>query len=137
MTQMRRLLKAAALATLVLVSFGAGAITASILHLASPIVTVQLKNVSDQKIKAVQLEHEHGSLTAATIGPGDSRLVRFYSPAESSYSIKVVFADGRTLSGGGGYVEAGYKITEVISDDKIKTNYGITEVSDGSIKSDP
>jgi len=118
---MRKLLKVVGLAALVLGSFGAGAITAAIFHLGSPIVTVQLQNASAQNIASVHIEHEYGSLTVTNIKPSDSRKVHFYSPGESSYKIQVTFADGHTISGAG-YVEAGYRITEVISDATIKSN---------------
>lgn len=120
---MRNLLKVFALAALVLISFGAGAITAAILHLGSPIVTVRLKNDSTQRIASVHLEHEHGSLSVANIESGDSRKVRFYAPGESSYRIQVAFADGHLLAGGAGYVEAGHGVTEVISDAAIKSDH--------------
>mgnify|MGYP000639720927 CR=1 FL=1 len=120
---MRKLIKGVGLAALVLGSFSAGAITAAIFHLGSPIVTVQLQNASAQKIASVHLEHEHGSLSVTNIEPGDSRKVHFYSPGESSYKIQVTFADGHTISGGAGYVEAGYRITEVISNATIKSDF--------------
>ena len=120
---MRKLLKVVGLAALVLGSFGAGAITAAIFHLGSPIVTVQLQNASAQNIASVHIEHEHGSLTVTNIKPSDSRKVHFYSPGESSYKIRVTFADGHTISGGAGYVEAGYRITEAISDATIKSDF--------------
>jgi len=120
---MRTLLKFVALVAMVLVSFGVGAITAIVFHLGSPIVTVQLKNSSSQKIASVHLDHEYGSLSVTNIEPGGSRKVRFYSPGESSYKIKVIFANGSTISGGAGYVEAGYGVTEVITDTLIKSDF--------------
>ena len=120
---MRKLLKVVALAALVLGSFGAGVITAAIFHLGSPIVTVQLQNASAQKIASVILEHEHGSLSVTNIEPGDSRKVYFYAPGETSYQIRVAFTDGRTITGGAGYVEGGYGVTEVISDATIKSDF--------------
>ena len=120
---MRRLLKVVALVALVLISFGAGVITAAIFHVGSPIVTVQLQNASAQKIASVHLEHEHGSLSATNIESGGSRKVRFYAPGESSYQIQVTFSDGHTITGGAGYVEAGYGVTEVITDATIKSDY--------------
>ena len=120
---MRKSLKMDALAALVLGSFGAGVITAGIYHLGSPIVTVLLQNASAQKIASVDLKHEHGSLSVTNIGPGDSRKVYFYAPGESSYQIQVAFVDGRTITGGGGYVEAGYKVTEIITDAAIKSDF--------------
>lgn len=123
---MRKLPKVVAYAALVIASFGAGAFTAAIFHLGSPIVTVKLQNASAQNIALVYLEHEHGSLTVTNIEPGDSRKVHFYSPGESSYKIQVAFADGHKISGGAGYVEAGYRITEVISDATIKSDFQIS-----------
>ena len=120
---MRKLLKVVALAAVVLGSVGAGVITAAIFHLGSPIVTVQLQNASAQKIASVTLEHEHGSLSVTNIEPGDSRKVYFYAPGETSYQIRVAFTDGRTITGGAGYVEAGYGVTEVISDATIKSDF--------------
>ena len=120
---MRKSLKVVALSALVLISFGAGAITAAIFHLGSPIVTVRLQNASTQRIASVHLEHEHGSLSVTNIEPGDSRKIRFYAPGESSYRIQVAFADGHTIAGGAGYVEAGYKVTEVIANSTIKSDY--------------
>ena len=120
---MRKLLKVVALAALVLGSFGAGVITAAIFHLGSPIVTVQLQNASAQKIASVTIEHKHGSLSVTNIEPGDSRKVYFYAPGETSYQIRVAFTDGRIITGGAGYVEAGYGVTEVISDATIKSDF--------------
>ena len=115
------MLKVVALTAMVFVNFGAGIITAEIFHLGSPIVTVQLQNASAQKIASISLEHEYGSLSVTNIEPGDSRKVHFYAPGETSYEIRVAFADGRTITGGAGYVEAGSGVTEVISDATIKS----------------
>jgi hypothetical protein len=113
---MRSWLKGLGFAALILGSFGIGVITAVLFHLGSPIVTVKLQNASGQKISTVFLEHEHGSLSATNIEPGESRNVRFYAPAETSYKIRVIFADGHAVSGGDRYVEVGYAVTEVITE---------------------
>ena len=120
---MRNAPKFAALATLVLVSFCAGVVTGAIFHPGLPIVSVRLQNAANQAIASVQLEHEHGSLTVASIAPGDSRKVYFHAPGESSYRIRVVFADGHPVAGGAGYVEPGYSVTETISETEIKSDY--------------
>lgn len=120
---MPRLRRIVLLALLVLVSFGAGVFYSAIYHIGSPIVTVQLQNASNQNIASVLLEHEHGSVSVTNIEPGDSRRVHFYAPGESSYKLNVVLADGRTMTDGAGYVEAGYEVVEVISNDTIKSNY--------------
>lgn len=119
---MRAVLKIVGLVALALISFGAGTITAAFFHFGSPIVTVSLENAATQRITSVHLKHEHGSLSVSNIGPGQSRIARFYAPGESSYEIQVDFANGKTVFGGAGYVEAGYKVTEVITDTEIRSD---------------
>lgn len=116
------MLKVGALVALALISFGAGAITAAFFHFGSPIVTVSLENAATQRITSVYLKHEHGSLSVPNIDPGQSRTARFYAPGESSYEIQVNFANGKTAFGGAGYVEAGYKVTEIITDTEIRSD---------------
>jgi hypothetical protein len=48
--------------------------------------------------------------------------MRFEAGGETTYRLRVRFADGSELAGGGGYAEAGYKFSETISDSAIKTD---------------
>jgi hypothetical protein len=108
---------------LVLVSFAVGVFVAAALHLGSPIATVKLQNASGKGIVSLRLVHEHGVVEVANLAVDATRTVRFYVPGESSYKITSVFADGQSLKGGAGYVEAGYSITETIAPGEIKTEY--------------
>lgn len=110
------------LISLVLASFATGVFVAAFLHLGSPIVTVKLHNTSDKEIASLQLVHEHGLVEVKNLEADGARTLHFYSPAESSYELKVVFTDGRSIEGGAGYVEAGYTVTETISESEIKSD---------------
>lgn len=120
---MRKYLKYIALFASALMIFAAGMITEAIRSRSGLMVTVVLVNESTHNIESVVLTHEHGSLIVANIKAGAQRTIGFYSPGESSYKLQVHFQNGRTVAGGAGYVEAGYKITEVISDSNIKSDY--------------
>jgi hypothetical protein len=41
---------------------------------------------------------------------------------ETSFRLRVRFADGSELAGGGDYAEAGYEFSEVIGDSAIQTD---------------
>lgn len=122
---MRKTLKIVGLIILVLVSFVTGVFVAGFLHLGSPIVTVKLHNASGKEIASLRLVHEHGQVEVANLASGTTRIIRFYSPGESSYKISMRFSDGQSLEGGAGYVEAGYSITETITEGGIKTEYDL------------
>ena len=109
--------------TLVLVSFAAGIVVAAALHLGAPIATVRLHNASGKGIASLRLVHEHGLVEFANLAIDATRSVHFYVPGKSSYMITLVFADGQSLKGGAGYVEAGYLITETIAESEVKTEY--------------
>ena len=65
---------------LLVVGFVAGALTSAVLHLGSPIVTVEVKNASTREINSLRLTHEHGLLEIGNLKVGASRTVRFYAP---------------------------------------------------------
>jgi len=111
------------LITLVLVSFAAGFVVAAALHLGAPIATVRLHNASGKGIASLRLVHEHGLVEFANLAIDATRSATFYVPGKSSYSINLAFADGQSLKGGAGYVEAGYYITETIAESEVKTEY--------------
>ncbi|HEY0468426.1 MAG TPA: hypothetical protein VGC79_29725 [Polyangiaceae bacterium] len=87
-----------------------------------PPVTVTVKNVSRQVIASVRLEHEHGVEVLEHLDRGDATAMRFEARGETSYRLRVRFADGSELSGGGGYAEAGYEFSESIGDTSINTD---------------
>ena len=105
-----------ALALAVLV-FGVGVLAGAIFHIGDPVVKVAIENRSSREIARVLLSHEHGTaISVRPIPPGQSATLRFWSPAETSFSCAITFADGSAVDCRGGYAEAGYKFNEVVSD---------------------
>ncbi len=119
---MKKVAEVAAVFFLILCSFGLGVVFATYNHFGSPIVTVELENISSQKITSAALNHESGSVVVKDINSHSSRLVHFYTPGESSYRLQVTFEDGHVISSEGAYVEAGYHIQEKINESSIQTN---------------
>jgi hypothetical protein len=113
---MRRLLYRALLAVGVVL---AAAVAWVFLRPPDP-VTVVFVNESDKPVAQVVLRHEKGSKFVRDIPAGQSRTVTFRTRGETSYTVSVQFADGKTLAGTGSYAEAGYSFTETISDTGVK-----------------
>ncbi len=86
-----------------------------------PPVTVIVKNASGKVIASVRVEHERGVEILESLAPGEANAMRFEVGGETSYQLRVRFADGSELAGGGGYAEPGYKFSETITDSTIET----------------
>lgn len=91
-------------------------------------VTVDVVNDTSQVIETITLTGETGVASAAipseTVGPlapgKQQRVVLSEITGEGSYSIQVVFEDGRELKGAGGaYVEGGYRMSETVKETEI------------------
>ncbi len=113
-----------------IVIFAAGAVTATFLHIGSPIVTIDFTNNSPQRIQSIDINHEigrHGKVRYQMSGlePKETRTLRVYAPAESSYEVVVTFADNSRVVGGAGYVEAGYRVKELIGQQKIESKFDL------------
>ena len=113
-----------------IVVFAAGAITATILHTGSPIVTIDFTNNSTKKIQSIEIIHEIGRsgkvrYQITGLEPKETRTLRVYAPAESSYEVIATFADNTRVGGGAGYVEAGYRVKEFIGPQKIESKFDI------------
>lgn len=87
-----------------------------------PPVIVVITNQSNQPIASVRVEHERGIELLEDIGQRESKTVQLETRGETSYKLMVRFIDGSEVSGGGGYAEAGYKITETILESGINTD---------------
>lgn len=120
---MRRTFRIIGISCLVLISFGAGAFMSAVLHFGSPIATVNLHNASNKEITSVRLIHEHGLVDIVNLPVNARRKILFYAPGESSYKITLVFSDGTSLEGSEVYVEAGYSITETITEQGLESEY--------------
>ena len=106
--------------------FTAGAITATILHIGSPIVTIDFTNNTTKKIQSIEITHEIGTdgkvrYQITGLEPKETRTLRVYAPAESSYEVIATFADNSRVVGGAGYVEAGYRVKESIGPQNIES----------------
>lgn len=84
-------------------------------------VTVIVRNTSGKGIASVRLEHQRGVAVVGNLARGDTKTVRFEAGGETTYRLRVRFADGSEVAGGGGYAEAGYEFSEEVRDSAIKT----------------
>jgi hypothetical protein len=81
-------------------------------------------NKSGKEITKIDIIHETGRFgeirhSISNLAVGEERQIRMWAPAESSYKVVVTFGDQKQVTGGEGYIEPGYKITEIIEGDKI------------------
>jgi hypothetical protein len=104
--------------------FSVGLIGLSILVILWPQtpVTVMITNQSNRPIASVRVEHERGIELVQNIGQRESKLVRFETRGETSYTLTVRFLDGSEVRGGGGYAESGYEFSETILESGIDTD---------------
>jgi hypothetical protein len=86
-------------------------------------VMVTFKNESGQQVKQVTLTHENGSIKRDMINAGDEAIILFHSPGENAYHTEILLANGAILTSRGMYIEGGYRMTETIYDDSVKTEY--------------
>ncbi len=101
------------------------------LHTGSPIVTIDFINNSTQRIKSIDINHEIGKFgkiryQISDLEPKQTKTLRVFAPAESSYEVAVTFGDNSCVVGGVGYVEAGYRIRESIGTQKIESKVDLT-----------
>ena len=89
----------------------------------NPLVEIQIKNKSTRNIEAIHIKHEHGNELVENIRQGETRVVTIYARGETSYSMIATFSDGKQLTGGEEYAESGYKISETITDNQIKSDF--------------
>jgi hypothetical protein len=125
------MMKKIILLILFVVVFAAGVLIATVLHIGSPIVTIDFTNNSAQKIQSIDINHEIGRYgkvryQISGLEPKETRTLRVYAPAESSYEVVVTFADNSRVVGGVGYVEAGYRVKESIGPQKIESKVDLT-----------
>ena len=84
-------------------------------------VRVFVKNLSGQNIKNLTLVEEGGSIEMRNFSKSDSADLIFKNEGENSYKVIATFDDGSKITSRGNYVEAGYRTTETIYRDSIKT----------------
>jgi len=84
-------------------------------------VRVTAKNKSGHKIKTLTLKQENGSIEMKNLDDKESVNLIFKNCCENSYRIFATLDNDSTLSSRGEYVEAGYRITEIIFADRFAT----------------
>jgi hypothetical protein len=84
-------------------------------------VCIKIINESGYKIKLLELKYESGIKNIVNIKNGDEEYTSIYCPGEGSYTIKAVFGDNKIVKSNGTYIEGGYRMTEIIQRDNIKS----------------
>jgi fluoride ion exporter CrcB/FEX len=86
-------------------------------------VCVSIRNQSGQNIKSLLLQYNSGSIVTNHLRDKDEVNLTFKNGAEGTYSIVSTFDNETTLTSKEIYVEGGYKTTETIFSDTIKSAY--------------
>ena len=87
---------------------------------------ITLKNNSNKNIKSVKIidDRNKNNQNIENIKNGESKKVKFHiAGGEAGYTLEVIFEDGTIITGGAGYIEKGYRITETIKSNKIESKY--------------
>jgi hypothetical protein len=84
-------------------------------------VCIKIINESGYKIKLLELNHERGIKNIVNLKNGDEKYTTIYCPGEGSYIIKAVFDDNKIVKSKENYIEGGYRMTEIIHRDSIKS----------------
>ena len=110
-------------AALAIAGFLAGAALVFLWQPSLRLAEVRVSNASGKAIVEVSIDHTQGTVRLPDLADGATRTVGLYSPGESGYRLRVRFDDGSVVEGGGGYLEAGYMMSQVIRADRIDGSY--------------
>jgi hypothetical protein len=88
-----------------------------------PVVAVKFVNASGKIVKLVHLYHDEGSVDINGMAEGETRLVHFYAPSDTKYSLTVTFDDGQFVEAGPRQVQPGLKITERIKESSVEGDF--------------
>jgi len=83
---------------------------------------VTVKNESAKRIASARLEHRLRLATVENIASGEARTIRFAAGGETSYALRVRFADGSEVANRPQYAESGYSFVETVTDAGIATD---------------
>ena len=92
-----------------------------------PFVDIELINLSEKNIKEIRIINPERKTIylLENILIGQKSKVDYFPGGETTYELKVTFTDGTILNREPYYVESGYKMTETIYKDKIKTDFNL------------
>lgn len=102
----------------VVVGFLAGAATSAARGWGSPVVSLRVINQSGRPVQSVTVEYEtcgsKSALAARPLARGEETTFQFLVCGEGGYQVVAHFDGGVELKGRDGYVESGYRATEVL-----------------------
>jgi hypothetical protein len=84
-------------------------------------VCIKIINKSGEEIKYLSVKYERGKKEIFNLNNNEKAFISINSPGEGSYMLVVVFENGDIVKSKNTYVEAGYKMTEIIHRKKIET----------------
>ena len=85
-------------------------------------VSVTAINKSGNKIKTLILHHEKGSIEMNDLAEQESVKLIFKNAGENAYYLTGEFENDSTFSSSKEYVEAGYRLTEIILADTVRSD---------------
>ena len=84
-------------------------------------VCIKIINKSGEEIKHLSVNYERGKKEIFNLNNNEKAFISINSPGEGSYMLVAVFENGDIVKSKDTYVEAGYKMTEIIHRKKIET----------------
>ena len=110
----------------VAVGFLAGAATSVARGWGSPVVSLDVVNRSGLPVQSVTVEYEscgvRNTLAGRRLAQGEVATFRFLVCGEGSYQVVADLDGGVELKGRDGYVESGYRATEVLHAKSIESS---------------
>ena len=104
----------------IVVGFLAGAATSAAHGWGSPVVSLHVINQSGRPVQSVTVEYQtcgsKSALAARPLARGEETTFQFLVCGEGGYQVVTHFDGGAELKGSGGYVESGYRATEVLQE---------------------
>ena len=121
--------RALALLAVLMASFIAGAATAAWRGWGQSAVSIKVSNETGQAIDSLLLRYEtcggRSYVEAGGLAVGQSRRITYSACGEGGYSLEARLGNGTVVRGGGGYVEPGMSMQEVITEKGIDTTYDL------------
>ena len=103
--------------------FFAGTLTSSIFEWLHEITTVEIKNVSDQPIRYIDIrfrgQDEMQGRIAKGLKPNETITFKWVTVSEASFEYLVTFEDGHQLARTGEYTSRGQTVKDEVSADTI------------------
>lgn len=113
----------------ILCLLGAGFLAGYYMGTPSPtgegIVDVKIVNQSGYAIKDLRLSHDNGYLEVKDLPDKESKIVKFYSPRETSYRIDLTFEDGKILESGIRHIESRQNAIETVHENEIMPEFHV------------